>query len=51
SSFTGFGFAAAIFLFISGIVAIREDLRLFMQNGIGRKTTFVIQILIAGQFP
>lgn len=48
SSFTGFGFAAAIFLFISGIVAIREDLRLFMQNGIGRKTTFVIQILIAG---
>lgn len=46
SSFAGYGMAATIFMFIGGIVAIREDLRLFMQNGIGRRTTFLAQVLV-----
>lgn len=47
SSFSGFGIAAAIFMFITGIVAVREDLRLFMQNGIGRRTAFAAQLMAA----
>ncbi|NLV47870.1 MAG: hypothetical protein GXY22_04360, partial [Clostridiaceae bacterium] len=48
SSFSGYGFAAAIFVFITGIVSIREDFRLFMQYGVTRKTTYLVQILAAG---
>lgn len=39
--FSAFTIASAITMFIVGIVSIREDLRLFLQNGIGRKTVFL----------
>jgi len=35
-----------VMLFIVGICAIREDLRLFIQHGMGRKTTYICNILI-----
>lgn len=40
-----FGFAAIIFSFVMGITTVREDLRLFIQHGIGRKTTFIVNLL------
>ncbi|MEA5059125.1 MAG: hypothetical protein VB049_03680 [Candidatus Pelethousia sp.] len=43
----GFEVAAAIFAFVTGIVSVREDLRLFLQNGCGRPTTFVLQLILA----
>lgn len=45
--FSGYGFAATIMMFVVGICSIREDLRLYIQNGIARKTTFVVEILMA----
>jgi hypothetical protein len=36
-----------IFLFILGIAAIREDLRMFIQHGVGRRTTY-FSTLISG---
>lgn len=45
SSFTGFGIAAMVTVFVLGITTIREDFRLLMQNGLGRKTIFTSQIL------
>ena len=47
SSFNGFGVAAIIGVFVIGIVSIREDLRLFLQNGTGRQTVFVVESLAA----
>ena len=44
--FSGYGMAAMIFLFVIGIVSIREDLRLFMQHGIGRRSLFITEILM-----
>ena len=45
-SFSAFVFAASITLFIIGITTIREDLRLMLQNGIGRRTVFVSELLV-----
>ena len=36
-----------LMLFIVGIFTIREDLRFFIQHGMGRKTTYVANILIS----
>lgn len=44
-SISGFGMAAAIMVFVVGIVTIREDLRLFIQHGIGRRTIFIMESL------
>jgi hypothetical protein len=46
SSISGFGMAAAIMVFVVGIVTIREDLRLFIQHGYGRRTIFIVECLI-----
>lgn len=40
-------FALTISLFIMGISMIREDLRLMLQNGIGRRTIFAAELLAA----
>lgn len=45
-SFTGYGITAVIFLFIMGIVNIRSDLRLCLQYGVSRRTSFVSEILV-----
>lgn len=45
NSISGFGMAAAIMVFVVGIVTIREDLRLFIQHGIGRRTIFIMESL------
>jgi len=47
SSFT---FATMIFSFVMGICLVREALRLFIQNGVGRTTTFVTQLLFVAVF-
>ncbi|NLF79691.1 MAG: hypothetical protein GX572_00700 [Clostridia bacterium] len=39
--------AAMITLFVTGIVAVRENLRLLIQHGIGRRTAFISQIGVA----
>jgi len=44
-NFSGFGIAAAIMMFVIGICTIREDLRLMLQNGMGRRTVFVTELL------
>ena len=44
-SFTGYSITAAIFLFVMGIVNIRGDLRLCLQYGVSRRTTFVSELL------
>jgi hypothetical protein len=46
-SFFAFEFAAAITLFVMGITTIREDMRLMLQIGIGRRTIFVTELLVA----
>lgn len=43
-SFKGFSITAAIFLFVMGIVNIRSDLRLCLQFGISRRTSFVSEL-------
>jgi len=45
--FSGYTFAAIIMMFVVGVVSIRDDLRLYIQNGIGRKTVFVVEIAMA----
>lgn len=45
-SFAAFVFAATIALFVMGITTIREDMRLMLQNGIGRRTIFVTELLV-----
>lgn len=45
--FNAFETAAAIAAFVIGIVSIREDMRLLMQNGVGRRTAFLSEIAVA----
>lgn len=42
-NFSAYGMAATICTFVLGITVIRADLRLFLQNGVGRRTTFVAE--------
>lgn len=42
-----FQFASLIFIMVVGIVSIREDLRMLIQHGIGRKTSFIASCLAA----
>lgn len=42
----GYSFAASITMFVFGICAVREDLRLMMQNGIGRRTVFLVELCV-----
>jgi len=44
-SFTGYSITIAIFMFVMGIVNIRNDLRLCLQYGVSRRTSFVSEIL------
>lgn len=44
---SGFEMAVAIFMFVTGILSVRQDLRLFLQNGRGRGTVFAAQIFMA----
>ncbi len=43
----GFEMAAAIYVLVAGILSVREDLRFFLQNGRGRPTVFLAQLVIA----
>ena len=45
ASLAAYGFAACITVFVFGIVTVREDLRLGIQHGISRRTTFVSGLL------
>jgi len=45
-NFAAFGFAAMITMFVTGICTIREDLRLMLQNGVGRRTVFTAELLV-----
>jgi hypothetical protein len=47
STFSVFDLAAPFTLFVMGISTIREDIRLMVQNGIGRRTVFVTELLVA----
>jgi hypothetical protein len=42
-----YGVAATIALFVTGIVTVREHLRLLIQHGIGRRTAFISGIGVA----
>jgi len=44
-TFGGYAFAAAVYLFVAGIVYIRSDLRLCLQFGVSRRTAFLSEIL------
>ncbi len=44
-SFTGYSLTATIFLFVMGIVNIRSDLRLCLQYGVSRRTSFISELL------
>ena len=44
-SFTGFSITATIYLFVMGIVEIRNDLRLCLQCGISRRTAFISELM------
>lgn len=43
----GFEFAVTIYMFVAGLISVREDLRLFLQNGRGRLTVFIGQVFVA----
>ncbi|MCL2365942.1 MAG: hypothetical protein FWC75_02720 [Oscillospiraceae bacterium] len=45
SSFINVGPIFTIMIFITGIVGIREDLRFFLQHGLGRKSTYLSTLL------
>lgn len=45
SNFSGFEISAAITVFVFGIVTIREDLRLGIQNGVSRRSVFLATLL------
>ncbi len=47
-SFSGISITTAIFLFVTGIVNIRSDLRLCLQYGVSRRTSFVSELLVVG---
>ncbi|MEA4969672.1 MAG: hypothetical protein VB051_03970 [Candidatus Pelethousia sp.] len=44
---SGFDMAVGIYMFVAGIISVREDLRIFLQNGRGRPTVFLAQIIVA----
>ena len=44
-SVSGYSFAAVVFLFVMGIVSIRNDLRLCLQFGVSRRTAFLSELL------
>ncbi|MFB0920751.1 MAG: hypothetical protein QMB62_07700, partial [Oscillospiraceae bacterium] len=44
-SVSGYSFAAIVFLFVMGIVSIRNDLRLCLQFGVSRRTAFLSELL------
>lgn len=44
---SAYGISCAITLFVVGISTIRENMRLMLQNGIGRKTMFFMQLAAA----
>ncbi len=46
-SFSYYETAAIIYLFVCGIVIVREDLRLFLQYGVSRRTAFAADLLAA----
>jgi hypothetical protein len=46
-TFSAFESAAAITIFIIGIATVRDDMRLLIQNGIGRHTSFITEISVA----
>lgn len=45
-SFSAFVLAATIMMFVTGITTIREDMRFMLQNGIGRRTILVTELLV-----
>ena len=45
-NFTGYGFMLTVFMFVMGIVNIRNNLRVNMQLGISRRTSFVSELLV-----
>lgn len=47
ANIASFEISSFIFMFILGITSIREDLRMFIQHGIGRKTSFITSVLCA----
>lgn len=47
SFFSGYTLGASIMMLVVGICSIREDLRMFIQNGFGRKTTYITEFLVA----
>lgn len=44
-SFTGYGFICAIFMFVFGIAIPRQSMRLNIQLGVSRRTTFLAALL------
>lgn len=44
-SFTGYCMTATIFMFVIGVTYIRSDLRLCLQFGVSRRSTFVSELL------
>ena len=47
TNFTAYGLSFTIFMFVVGIVSIRNDIRLCLQLGVSRRTTFIGDILAA----
>lgn len=47
SSMSAFGMAASITIFVTGICAVREHLRLCLQLGAGRPTAFISELIAA----
>lgn len=44
--FTGYVFSTSIFMFVIGIVNIRSDVRLCLQYGVSRRSSFVSNLLV-----
>ena len=44
-TFGGYGFAACITVFVFGICTVRDTLRLGIQHGVGRRSSFIAQTL------
>lgn len=45
TSMNGMGLAATIFIFIAGMNSFKETFRMFLQNGVSRRTLFISQLL------
>lgn len=43
-TFNGWGFASVFFLLVLGIVGLRENLRMFVQNGVSRRSAFLAEL-------